>query len=79
MTVAQLIKRLQKEDPERIVILSSDSEGNSYSELYADAIGTAAWNGEEVGLEELTPELEKRGYTEEDLLEGGKPALILSP
>lgn len=30
-----------------------------------------------VGFEKLTPELEKKGYTEDDLLENGKPVLIL--
>lgn len=79
MTVAQLIKRLQKEDPKRIVILSSDPEGNSYSELCAGSIGTAGWGGEGVGLENLTPELKEQGYSEDDVMYNPKPALILSP
>ncbi len=82
MTVKALIKLLQAADPNRIVIMSSDAEGNSYSPL--SSLGTAAyradttWSGE-VGLEKLTSTLRKEGYTEDDLLEGGKPALILQP
>lgn len=30
MTVKQLIERLEEEDPEAIIIMSKDSEGNSY-------------------------------------------------
>jgi len=33
ITVKELIELLQKEDPERLVILSKDAEGNSYSPL----------------------------------------------
>lgn len=82
MTVKQLIKLLQAEDPNRIVIMSSDSEGNSYSPL--SSVATAAyradttWSGE-IGLEKLTAADKKAGYTDEDVLEGGKSALILKP
>ncbi len=82
ITVKRLIKLLQAEDEDRIVIMSSDSEGNSYSPLAS--LGTAAyradttWSGE-VGMEKLTSADKKAGYTEEDVLEGGKPALILQP
>lgn len=81
MTVAALIKLLSKEDPKRIVVLSADSEGNSYSPL--SGAGTAAyvadstWSGS-IGLEKLTPALKKQGYTDEDVLDG-KPALVLYP
>lgn len=82
MTVSALIKRLQVEDPKRIVVMSSDAEGNSYSPL--SSLGTAAyradttWSGQ-IGLEELTAADRKGGYSDEDLLEGGKPALVLYP
>ena len=81
MTVTTLIKLLSKEDPKRIVILSSDAEGNNHSPL--SSLGTASylaettWSGY-VGLETLTPSLKKAGYTEEDVVDG-KPALILVP
>lgn len=82
MKVKELIEILQQEDPERLVILSKDAEGNNYSPL-ADCSTSAyeaecTWSGY-IGLEELTPELIKEGYTEEDVLEDGKPCLVLWP
>lgn len=82
MKVKELIKLLQKENPERIVVMASDAEGNSYSPL--DGISTAAYKAEttwsgEVGLEKLSEEDRAAGYTEEDVLEGGKPCVILHP
>lgn len=81
MKVKDLIKLLQKEDPNRLVVMSKDSEGNGFSPL-ADMstesyAADSTWSGE-IGLEKLTPELEKKGYTEEDVLDG-KPALVLWP
>lgn len=82
MTVAGLIELLKTQDPNRLVILSSDGDGNSYSPL--DGCSTVAyradttWSGE-TGLETLTKEDIARGFTEEDLIEDGVPALILHP
>jgi len=81
MTVKELIELLEKEDPDRIVVMAKDSEGNSYSPL--SDLGTGIykartkWSGE-VGLEKLTPELIAAGYSEEDVI-SGQPALIVSP
>lgn len=77
MTVKELIERLQKEDPERIVVLSIDPEGNGYNELRA--IETYTYSDGEIGIEELTPDLEKAGYSEGDMIEGGKKAVVLWP
>ncbi len=76
MNVKQLIAKLQKEDPKRLVVCSTDAEGNSHSPLYS--LWTGAYKDGEVGLEKLTPELELDGYTEEDVVRG-KPCLILNP
>lgn len=82
MKVKHLIEELQKQDPEREVILQKDAEGNGHSPL--EGMWTGAyepvngWSGE-VGLDELTDELIEEGYDEEDVLEDGKPALILYP
>jgi hypothetical protein len=82
MTVADLIKELQKHDPKRLVVMSKDSEGNGYSPL--SSVETAAyradttWSGE-IGLERLTPGLRKMGYSEEDVIQDGVPALVLGP
>ena len=81
MKIKELIKLLEKEDPDRIVIMASDAEGNSYSPL--SSVWTAAYKAEntwsgEVGLEILTEEDIKRGYSEEDVLKG-KKAIVFSP
>jgi hypothetical protein len=82
MVVRELIEQLQKEDPERLVVMSKDSEGNSFSPLYqytTDAYrAETTWRGE-IGLEELTEEAKKSGYTEEDVIEDGQKALVLWP
>lgn len=81
MKVKELIKLLEKEDENRIVIMSSDGEGNSFSPLCDISTGAyladSSYSGE-VGLEKLTPEAIKDGYTEEDVIKGEK-ALILYP
>ncbi len=81
MKVKELIKLLRKEDPDRIVIMAKDAEGNDYSPLSSFWTGAykaeTTWYGE-VGLEILTEKDKKQGYTEEDVLDG-KKALILCP
>jgi len=82
MTVKELIEELQAVDPGRLVVMSSDVEGNSHSPLCDLSTGAYAaestWAGE-YGLEKLTPEDEEAGYGEEDVLEDGVPALCLHP
>ncbi len=81
MKVKQLIKLLQKEDPDRIVVVASDAEGNNYSPL--SDITTGAYDPETTysgvyGLEKLTKAGIKLGYSEEDVIKG-KKALCLHP
>ena len=70
MKVSELIKALEKYNPNDIVILASDAEGNGFSPL--DDMSEdmywpeTAWNGS-THIRELTPELQERGFTEEDL------------
>jgi len=81
MTVKELIEQLSEMDPDRIVIVSKDSEGNGYSPLCDVAtavyIAETTWSGE-IGLEELTEEDIQQGYDEEDVKEG-EPAVVLWP
>jgi hypothetical protein len=77
MNVKQLIKRIEKLDPDMLVVMSTDSEGNGFDTL--SSIETHSYKDGEIGLLELTPELKERGYTDEDLLVGGKPAVVLWP
>lgn len=82
MTVAELIELLKDENPERIVIMSSDAEGNSHSPLSSFWSGAyradTTWSGD-VGMESIGDEDRAAGFTDEDLLNDGVPALILSP
>lgn len=86
MTVKELIEELSKLEPDRQVILQKDAEGNGYSPLCdidnAAYVADSTWGGE-VKLEpsQLTDELRRHGYSEEDCAEAGSytPAVILSP
>jgi hypothetical protein len=82
MTVRELIAELSKLDPNRLVVMSSDAEGNSYSPLSGFWVGAykakTTWSGE-VGYEVLTDFERKHGYTEADLVTDGVPAIILQP
>lgn len=77
MKAKELIKILQ-EDPEREVVVSSDSEGNNYSELYS--VNMCAYDKSEnrVGLEKLTKKLQEQGYSSLDVIYGVK-AFVLYP
>lgn len=81
MKVRELIELLSKHEPDRVVVMSRDAEGNGYSPLARMWTGAyraqATWSGE-VGLERLTPEAKDEGYTEFDVI-SGEPALVLSP
>jgi len=82
MTVKELIEALKKIDnQDRIVVMSKDGEGNSYSPL-ADFgevayIAESTWDGT-VGPEELTDEMRKDGWEEDDIIEGD-PAIVFYP
>lgn len=81
MTVQELIKELQEQDPNRIVILQRDGEGNGFSPLSCAWAGIyraeTPWHGE-IGLETLTESDKENGFSELDLIVG-VPALILRP
>ena len=82
MKVKELIKILKEVDPDRLVIMSRDSEGNNHSSLYNYWLGAyedeSPWGGN-VGLEYLTEEDKDLGYTEDDVLVNGRPAIIFVP
>ena len=83
MKVKELIKLLKKEDQEKLVIMSSDGEGNSFSPLsdFGDAdcyLAECTWAGE-MGYSKLTKKLRDEGYGNEDILVGGVPALVIYP
>lgn len=79
MTVRQLIEKLQKMEQNRIVVLAADPEGNHYDTLHDVQQMMYDDDEGEVGYDKLTPELEKQGYGEEDLMPNGKKAVVLWP
>lgn len=72
---------LNQHDDELDIIISSDSEGNSYDTLQTVELGRFKKEDYSVriGLEKLTPELAEQGYSEDDVLTNGSPCLILYP
>lgn len=77
MKVKELIEELKTCDPESIVVLSIDEEGNGYNLLY-QVDDSHNYSDGEIGLREITKVDEKQGYSEEDILEGEK-AVVLWP
>ena len=83
MTVRELIEQLQERDPDEVVILQKDAEGNGHSPLEdfsnCDTYLPESTRSGEVGFSALTPELVKEGYSKEDVICGGVPAVVLCP
>jgi hypothetical protein len=82
MTVKELIEQLQQCDPDDLVVMSKDSEGNGFSKLSDIAFGNDRYSGGysgEIGLDHLTEELEQRGYTEDDVMSDGEKCIVLWP
>jgi hypothetical protein len=77
MTVKELMAKLEEQDPDRIVVLSIDPEGNGFSPLYS--VETYMFDSGEIGLEELTDELAEKGYSDDDVMDHGKKAVVLWP
>jgi hypothetical protein len=81
MTVRQLVAALSRMNPDRLVVLQKDAEGNGYSPLRdhgTDAncryIAESTWSGE-VRIERLTPALRAQGFGPEDCAGGDGRAL----
>lgn len=85
MTIEQLIKQLQKiKNKNRLVVMSKDGEGNGYSPLnYIEECAyeyeeDTPWSGS-IGLEKLSKKDIADGYSEEDVIKDGVPAVCLQP
>ena len=78
MNVRDAIAQLSQMDPDAIVILAKDPEGNAFNPL--DELSTAIYGPatREIGLFELTDDLRAKGYDEDDLLDG-IPSVVLWP
>lgn len=65
--------------PDLEVLKSSDDEGNSYSAV--DSVDVCRMNDDtdyeiEVGLAELTDDLRRQGFTQEDVCDGPKVVVL---
>ena len=79
MTVNELIRKLESvENKDRIVVLARDEEGNGFQELRDINLDNSSFKDAEMGLEHLTPELKKEGYSEEDII-NGQSCIVLWP
>jgi len=79
MTVRELIEELSKVDPDRIVVLQIDPEGNGYNP--ADGVDdNCGYKDGEVKKEHLRTADRKAGFTDEDLCDpDAKPCVVLYP
>lgn len=80
MKVSELIEKLQALDGDRVVCMARDAEGNGFGPL--TDMGECTFDAHEtesIGIEELTPELKGQGYSEDDMLNDGVPAVCLWP
>ena len=79
MTKNELIDKLLHINGNPLVILATDSEGNSFTDLVD--VGLAAYDKDSnrIGLFELTDEWKEFGFTDEDVLSDGEPVIVLWP
>lgn len=82
MKAKELIELLQRVDPETEIVVSRDSEGNGYNKLGSVNVDEYAFRPDghevEIGLRTLTKELERQGYSDEDVLDG-TPCVVIWP
>ena len=83
MKVRELIELLSKMNPERLVVLQKDAEGNGYSPLSgaddnARYLARCTWDGE-VMRETLSDEDRAAGFGDDDVTTEGEPACVLYP
>ena len=82
MTIKELIEELQEHPEDLQVLLSSDSEGNSFRKLEIGGISHASASDIEsfdidVGIPKLTLELQQQGYTTDDVYDN--QVIVLYP
>ena len=81
MTVKELIDILSKANPDDLVVLSIDSEGNEYRVVWTVELTDCKYHKKDrmISLRELTENHKNLGYTEEDVREGGKNCVVIWP
>ena len=78
MKVKQLIKILEQANPEDLVVLSRDPEGNGYMKVDEVSINSYNYNEGEIGLRQLSEAQKEKGFTDEDVMEG-KSCVVVWP
>jgi hypothetical protein len=80
MKISHLITKLKKLDPDALVVLSKDPEGNGF-DICSDVVEGYKFDREEreIGLESLTEQAVEDGYSEEDVMEDGERCVVLWP
>jgi hypothetical protein len=78
MKVKKLIEELQKCDPDALVVLAVDAEGNGYNTL-GELEANCRYKDGEVKFDHLTEVLKRAGFCEEDVMEDGELAVLLWP
>jgi hypothetical protein len=73
MTVAELIVKLSRQNPNAEVVMSSDSEGNSFRKL-TDITEGSVWQPST-----QTPHVEFGDRPEHEVMDGGSKAVCLWP
>lgn len=81
ITAGSLARILASDDPKRIVVLATRDERGELVWLPVRSVSTVAYDPKrhEVGIEELTDQAIRLGFTQEDVLVKAKPAVVLSP
>lgn len=82
MKIKDLILLLQKQDPERVVVIA---KGKKYSPL--DSLMTCAYGAEtaelpgyiSVELSDINDEMRAQGFNEEVVMKDGVPAIVMYP
>ena len=77
MKVKELIEILKECDPEDLIVLSKDPEGNGYKE--ARTYDMCRFTEGEIGLRELDEEHKELGYEKEDVFDEGEDCIVLWP
>ena len=67
---------IENGEGDRAIVVAGDAEGNDHSLVNAHWLAAFDADSGEIWDEEL---VEKDGYAEEDVMDGGTPVLILSP
>lgn len=79
MNVGELIEELRRLDPNLLVVLQKDEEGNGYRKLLGVDSNAVFVEPDEVRLRVLDDADRKRGFTDEDLAPGAPPCVVLFP